>query len=94
MNQEPTTSSLARPRYVLISVERAEPLPAWLTAGNWYRYIIRQGSSDMKGYKTGSLESVTEYAETVAAELNERAINGKYVAKRGRPATPLAQKKE
>ena len=65
-------------RYVLIRVEKADPLPAWLPDNNWYRYIIRQGNSDLEGYIIGSLPSATEYAESVTANMNERSINGKY----------------
>ena len=65
-------------RHTLVSVEKADPLPTWLPDGNWYRYIIRQGSSDLEGYIIGSLPSATEYAESVTANMNERSINGKF----------------
>ena len=63
--------------YTLVSVEKAEPYPTWLPEGNWHRYVIGQGNSKLEGYKIGSIEDITEYAETVAEELNERSMKGK-----------------
>jgi len=65
-------------KYVLVSVDRADPLPTWLPDGDWFRYIIWQGNSKLEGYKIGSIEEVTEYAETVTEDLNERMRTGKY----------------
>ena len=64
-------------KHVLISVEKVNPLPAWLQEGDWYRYIIGRGDSKLEGYKIGSIKDVTEYAETVAETLNERLMTGK-----------------
>ena len=74
-------------RYALVSVEKADPLPAWLPDGNWYRYIIRQKNSDLEGYIIGSLLSATEYAESVTANMNERSKSGKfsYAASKKKP---------
>jgi hypothetical protein len=87
---EKQESSPVKPVYTLISVEKAEPLPDWLPAGNWFRYTIRQGDSDLKGYRAGTLNAVTQYAEAVADDLNNRNTNGKYSAaySRGKPAKP------
>jgi hypothetical protein len=76
--------------YILISVEKADPVPTWLPAGNWYRYVIRQGKSDLEGYIVGSLNKVTEHAENTVADLNERSATGKYSTSRhkGKPAKP------
>lgn len=95
MDQATTPSSI-KPQYLLIKVEKAEPLPDWLSPGNWYRYTIRQGGSDIDGYKMGSLKSVTEYAEIVTADLNERVTNRKYSAQRskGKPAAPAENEKK
>ena len=66
-------------KYVLISVDKVDPIPAWLPEGAWYLYIIGQGNLKLEGYKIGSIEEVTAYAETVAENLNERMRTGKYV---------------
>jgi len=81
-------------RYTLISVVKADPLPTWLPEGNWHRYTIGQANSNLEGYKLGSLAAVTEYAETVAADLNERSISGKssYSANQKRPPQPSPTK--
>jgi hypothetical protein len=78
-------------KHTLISVEKADPLPTWLPNGDWHRYIIRQGNSDLEGYIIGSLAVATKYAESVAANLNERSINGKSiyaVNKKNPPESP------
>jgi hypothetical protein len=87
--------SSVKPVYTLVNIEKAEPLPAWLPAGNWYCYIIKQGNSEMKGYRAGTLSTVTRYAESVAEDLNNRSTNGKYSASysRGKPAAPAETKK-
>lgn len=83
-------------RYTLISIEKADPLPTWLPEGNWHRYIIRQGNSNLEGYTIGSLAVATAYAESVAANLNERSLNGKssYSVNRKSPpsSAPVADK--
>jgi hypothetical protein len=82
------------PHFALECVEKADPVPTWLPEGDWYRYIIGQGNTRLEGYKIGSMKSVTEYAETVAEDMNLRAVSGKstYAANQRRPATPLANK--
>ena len=67
-----TELTLSLGRYNLISVERAEPRPAWLPEGNWHRYVLEHNDSDLVGYHIGTLATVTAYAEKVAADLNER----------------------
>ena len=94
MDEKPESSSI-KPLYTVVGVEKAEPLPSWLPDGNWHRYTIRQGRSDLNGYKEGSLNAVTRYAESVAYDLNNRSTNGKYSAaySRKKPAAPAEQKK-
>ena len=59
-------------KYKVISVEKADP-PAGMTGDNWYQYIISAGNSKVIGCKPGTLNAVTEHAETAAADLNARA---------------------
>ena len=38
----------------------------------WHRYVIGKGTSRIEGKKPGSLQAVTEHAETIAVNLNLR----------------------
>ena len=62
-------------KYRVMSVEKTDP-PEGMPAGDWHRYIIGQGGAKIEGFKPGSLETVTQHAETVADNLNERAASG------------------
>jgi len=64
--------------YKLISVLKAEPLPAWLPKDDWYRYELEHSGSNLVGYHIGTLNTVTTYAETVADDLNQRDTNKKF----------------
>ena len=91
MDEKPQTNSV-KPRYTLVSVEKPDPLPSWLPDGNWHRYTIRQGSSDLEGYKAGSLKTVTRYAELVAEELNNRGTNSQYASTRSKGKSNTGKK--
>lgn len=58
--------------YTLVSVEKSEP-PEGTDSGRWYRYTIGRGHSTLVGNRRGTLEEVTEYAETVVENLNTRS---------------------
>lgn len=76
---EEQTEQTEQPRnlyqYRVALVEKAEP-PAGYPAGNWHRYVIEQGKSTIEGYRTGTLKSVTQHAESFATDLNERGAVG------------------
>jgi len=76
MDTEQEISTPMRKKYSVVSVEKADP-PEGLQAGNWHHYVIGQGSQKIEGYRTGSLKAVTEHAETIASDLNERASSSK-----------------
>lgn len=57
--------------YTVISVEKTDS-PEGLEGDNWHRYILGCGDSTIEGLKPGSLHDVTEHAENVAKDLNER----------------------
>lgn len=71
MNSEPELS-IKKGKFQVVSVEPTTP-PAGMPDGKWHRYVIGQGTSKIEGMKLGSLKSVTQHAETVADDLNERA---------------------
>ena len=58
--------------YHVMSVEETD-LPEGILFGSWHRYVIGRGKSKIEGFKSGSLESVTEHAKSVAEDINERA---------------------
>lgn len=47
--------------------------------GNWYRYVIVQGSNRIVGLRSGSLTELHPILEDMVNKLNERA--GKQLAK-------------
>jgi len=42
----------------------------------WHRYVIGKGISQIEGKKPGSLQTVTQHAESIAENLNLRKANG------------------
>jgi len=62
-------------QYRVISVKKTAT-PEGLPEGNWYRYIIGQGRSKIKGLRPGTLETVTDHAKSVANDLNARGSRG------------------
>lgn len=63
-------------QYQVIKVEKTTA-PKGLSGNNWYLYVIQKGNlvnSVMECKKTGSLQSVTEHANTVAETINLRTI--------------------
>jgi hypothetical protein len=62
-------------KYHVESVEKTTP-PDGMPEGNWHRYIIARGRSKIEGFRPGSLQTVTQHAETVAEGLNERSFKG------------------
>jgi hypothetical protein len=62
-------------KYRVISVEKTDP-PAGMEGGNWFHYIIGQGSSKIEGRRLGTLKAVTRHAEEFAENLNMRGTKG------------------
>jgi hypothetical protein len=59
-------------KYHVVSINKSNP-PDGATAGNWYRYVIEKGKSKIEGFKCGSFVSVSEHAENVTEDINQRA---------------------
>lgn len=71
-------------KYRVMSVKKTAT-PEGLPDGNWYRYVIGQGRSKIEGLRPGTLKTVTDHANTVAKDLNDRGANGyKYSVTRKR----------
>ena len=47
--------------------------PDGMVGDNWYQYVVGQDSSEIKGLTTGTLKQVTEHANNVADDLNDRS---------------------
>ena len=62
-------------KFPITSIEKADP-PAGVTEGEWYEYEIGIGASVIKGKRSGSLNSVTEYVKEYAENLNQRSALG------------------
>ena len=60
--------------YELVSVGHAE-MPVGTEGAGWHRYVIRQGSNDIRGYRQGTLVAVTSAVEQIVVQLNERRSN-------------------
>lgn len=61
--------------YRLMSIEKTKPTEG-MSEGDCYRYIIGQGRSQIVCIRSGTLQSVTQYAEAFAENLNSRASKG------------------
>lgn len=62
----------SKTKYQVISVKKTTA-PAGMPGDNWHRYIIGHGMSKIEGIKPGTLQAVTQHAETVVEDLNSRA---------------------
>ena len=78
-----TFDELGEREFFVIDVVEIDP-PDGVSRGNWYRYIIGHGSTPISGVRSGSLKSVTQYAEDFARNLNLRVLQGysAYAARR------------
>ena len=61
-------------QYRVMSVEKTAT-PKGLPEDNWYRYVIGQGRSKIKGLRPGTLKTVTDHANAVADDLNARGTS-------------------
>lgn len=68
---EPQTP-VYKQKYHVVSVELTER-PNGIQSGTWYSYVIERGDSIIRGYRSGTLRSVTQHAYDMADDLNERA---------------------
>ncbi|MBT8436775.1 MAG: hypothetical protein KJP11_05340 [Gammaproteobacteria bacterium] len=62
-------------KFPVTSIEKTDP-PDGVTEGEWYEYVIGEGTSEIKGKRSGTLKSVTAYVKEYAANLNERSTLG------------------
>ncbi len=62
-------------RFIIERIEKSDP-PKDMTGDSWYRYTVRQKGRKISGFKSGTLESVTEHVEMFTEGLNERSGGG------------------
>lgn len=74
MNTE-TSEEQGGPRFEIEHIEKCQP-PNGMVGENWYQYIVGQQESQITGYKSGTLKSVTQHVEEFIAGLNDRCAKG------------------
>lgn len=67
--------TISEAKYNVVTVEKCVP-PQGIDTGNWHRYVIGQGKSEIVGFKCGTLHAVTVHAHAMADDLNTRATKG------------------
>ena len=68
---------MIKEKYGIISVEPVKP-PRGMVGTGWHCYVIQQGKNNIRGYRQGSIGSVTRAVEEIVFRLNERR-RGKFV---------------
>ena len=71
---EPTAieEEVIKPKFNVMNIEKTST-PDGMAGDNWYQYVVGQGTSEIKGLTMGSLKQVTEHANKIADDLNERS---------------------
>ena len=59
-------------KFNVMNIEKIDT-PDGMAGDNWYQYVVGQGSSEIKGLTMGTLKQVTEHANKVADDLNDRS---------------------
>jgi len=70
MNSETNNNSIKR--YYLVTVEETPP-PQDMPEGDWYRYVVSYGDSEINCVRGGTLKEVTLHAEDFVKNLNIRS---------------------
>lgn len=55
-----------------VSLVEEEPSLVSGDKQTWYRYVLNNGHSTIEGHRSGTLKSVTDYANQYTDQLNER----------------------
>jgi len=70
MNSETNNNGVKR--YYLETVEETPP-PEDMPEGDWYRYVVSYGDSEINCVRGGTLKEVTRHAEDFVENLNVRS---------------------
>lgn len=68
----PIKDEVIKLKFNVMNIEKIST-PDGMVGDNWYQYVVGQGSSEIKGLTMGTLKQVTEHANKVADDLNERS---------------------
>ena len=82
-----------KPVYEVVIVKKITT-PEGLPGNNWHRYVIQRDNSNIEGMKTGTLNSVTQHAESVAEDLNSRSGGAWSAHKRAAASIPATSTKK
>ena len=58
-------------KYGIVSVEPVKP-PRGMAGTDWHCYVIEQGKNNIRGFRQGSIDTVTRAVEEIVDRLNER----------------------
>jgi len=68
----PAKEEVIKLKFNVMNIEKIGT-PDGMAGDNWYQYVVGQGSSEIKGLTMGSLKQVTEHANKIADDLNDRS---------------------
>lgn len=68
----PIKEEIVKPKFSVMNIEKIST-PDGMAGDNWYQYVVGQGTSEIKGLTMGTSKQVTEHANKVADDLNERS---------------------
>ena len=68
----PINDEVIKRKFNVMNIEKIDT-PDGMDGDNWYQYVVGQGSSEIKGLTMGTLKQVTEHANKVADDLNDRS---------------------
>ncbi len=68
----PINDEVIKRKFNVMNIEKIDT-PDGMVGDNWYQYVVGQGSSEIKGLTMGTLKQVTEHANKVADDLNDRS---------------------
>jgi hypothetical protein len=61
----------AEEKYGIVSVQPVDA-PRGTVGTDWHCYVIEQGQNNIRGYRQGSIDTVTRAVEEIVIGLNER----------------------
>ena len=68
----PIKNEVVKRKFNVMNIEKINT-PDGMVGDNWYQYVVGQGSSEIKGLTMGTLNQVTEHANKVADDLDDRS---------------------
>lgn len=69
---EAINEEVVKRKFNVMNIEKIST-PDGMVGDNWYQYVVGQGTSEIKGLTMGTLKQVTEHANSVADDLDDRS---------------------